>query len=116
MNNVVALAFSILTFAAPLAAARGDEDIHVEHRQQRDTITSRELAQQIDHGVARGAHSRAEARRLRGDLQDLRHLERRALNDGRITPGERRDLSRNAAHLEREIARECCDRTVRYAR
>lgn len=76
------------------------------------------LEHRIDRGVRTGELTRPEAARLRAEFRDVARLEAQyRRTDGRLTPGERRDLDRRYDRLSDHVYAErhdSQDRVHRY--
>ncbi len=64
------------------------------------------MESRIERGIRSGDLTRQEADRLRGELREIKHRERRMRDDGRLDHRERdrlnADLDRLSRHIERE--------------
>lgn len=81
------------------------------HRAERRVESfQRQALRKIEAGRRQGRISRSEYNRLMRKYNEIEMMERRALRNGRITPGERRDLEREMAVLDRMIHRDLRDR------
>lgn len=102
MNKLIAIV-ALTIFAIPAAAHSHNERDRFE---QRRVDPVEHFEQRISQGVARGDLSHREAARLRDDLRNLRRMERRAAQDGRVDLHERRHLERTSQRLETDLRRE----------
>ena len=69
--------------------------------------------QRIKQGVRSGELTQREAKRLRGEQRTIRREERAYLADGRLSRGERRDLSRHLRAANGHIYNQRHDRQTR---
>ena len=71
-------------------------------------------ATRIEHGVATGALTRPETRRLAHQQRQLARHEARVEADGQVTRGERYRLNRDAARTSHSIRRQAHDGQTRH--
>ena len=69
----------------------------------------REASDRIERAARRGRLAPHEARRLRGEVQELRAMEGRMSRDGHVDRREREALHRRVDGLERHIRQEIRD-------
>jgi len=67
----------------------------------------------ISQGVKSGQLTRPEAHRLRAQQNKIRHYKHMAMADGRVTPAERKLISKEQAKANRNIYHQKHDRQVR---
>lgn len=109
MRRTTVAAVFALSLAATLAtspAQAGAADPGIDARQARQAL-------RIEHGVASGALTAREARRLAAEQRAIRLEERAYRSDGRLTRWERADLARDQNAASRHIYREAHDAQVR---
>lgn len=90
---IVAAAFLSFVFAAGVADAQAKQHRTPAMRQN----------ESIRQGVRHGQLTRQEARELRGRQAKVRHMQRVARHDGRVTPYERHRIQRANRHLDYAI-------------
>lgn len=108
IKNLV-MVLTVLTLGVPtvsFAQDRGRRERHEnESRGPRDFQPRLRRAHEgIERGIRSGALTRDEARRLRGELDNLRDDEARMKSDGRLTNRESERLERELDRLERHIS------------
>lgn len=70
----------------------------------------RQALRRIEAGRRQGRISRSEYKRLMHKYNEIELLERRAMRNGRISPGEKRNIEREMMVLDRMIERELRNR------
>jgi hypothetical protein len=103
------LAVALLALAGTTATLAATDTPRVDARQARQEA-------RIADGVASGALTRPEARRLQHQQRHIRQAEHQAKADGVVTAQERRRLHRLQDHASRSIQRQKHDAQVRPQR
>src|SRR5688572_8379516 len=85
-----------ISAATPALAYQGDPLAHINARQAN-------IEQRIEIGRQRGDLTRAEYRRLRHELNDVRRAERYYVADGWITQHELNDLNARLEYVSRDV-------------
>lgn len=97
---VLALSFAATLATAPARAGAADPGVNARQARQ---------ALRIEHGVASGALTASEARRLAAEQRAIRFEERVYRSDGRLTRWERADLARDQSIASRHIFKQAHD-------
>ncbi len=81
-----------------------------EMSERRVESFQRQALRRIEAGRRQGRISRSEYKRLMHKYNEIEMLERKAMRNGWISPGERRNLEREMTALDRMIQRELRNR------
>src|SRR5262245_58361026 len=92
MRNIALVAATGMVLALGTAAGAGDVTDHMNHQQKR-----------IEKGVESGRLTPKEANRLENQQQNIHDERARALEDGKITKGERREIRHDQRKADNAI-------------